>query len=193
MLVIALLCFSLSMAQDDAQNLQTKQDTVDLISNLQKKAGEAIIRQELTTILPDLNRANELAQSIGDTKLQAAIFNDIAKFYFSVQDYEKARIEVAKAINLLKDDSEADDLAEAYVLEAQLLIKEGNFTKATGSLDAAFSIYESKQDDSAMARINLNKGMLALERRNPTSAVNYLDAALSTFQELNLEYFQAKT
>lgn len=193
LLAFALLWGCVAMAQDEAQNQQSRQDTIDLIINLQKKASEKMIRQELTTVLPDLNQANELAIAINNTELQAATLNDIAKFYYSVRDYEKAKIEVAKAIAILKDQTKADDLAEAYVLEAQLLIKDGGFNKASQSLDKAFTIYESKQDESAMARINLNKGMLALEQNNPTSAVNYLDAALSSFQELNLEYYTAQT
>ena len=67
-----------------------------------------------------------------------------------------------------------------------------DYTQATNSLDKAFAIYESREDESSMARIQLNKGLLALERKNPTSAVNYLEASLTTFQELNLGYYTAQ-
>ena len=187
-----LLCAYPTFAQEDEVAVPSRQDTITEILSLQNKAREAMIRQDLDSILTDLNRANEMAKAINDVELEASSSIEIAKFYYSVRTFDKAEERVSTAIELIKNSEDSAELADAYVLEAQLLIYNGDYTKASTSLDKAFSIYEKLEDESAMARIQLHKGMLALERRNPTGAVNYLEASLTTFQELGLDYYTAQ-
>ena len=187
-----LLCVCPSVAQEEAPSLANRQDSISAIMSLQTQAREAMIRQDLGSVLSDLDKANAMAKALGEVELEASTSNDIAKFYYNVRNLDKAGERVESAIELLKDNKESTELAEAYLLQGQIFIMKTNYDEAATSLDKAFEIYEEKQDDSAMARIQLNKGMLALQRRNPTGAVNYLEASLTTFQELGLDYYTAQ-
>ncbi len=191
-LPLLLFCYALSFAQDTTTIGQTRQDTITQINLLRNKVREAMIKQDITTALHDLNLANQLASAINDDELQAATYNDLADFYSKVQNHELALIEVNKAILLLNDKSGSSVLADSFVLEASLFAKKKEFDKATDNLDKAYVIYEGLENRSDMAIIQLNKGLLALEQNNATNAVNYLDASLSTFEELGLKYYQAQ-
>lgn len=191
-LPLLLLCCTLSLAQDGTTIAQTREDTITQINELRNKVREAMIKQDVSTVLHDLNTANELASAIGDNELQAATYNDLADFYSRVQNHELALSEVNKAIQLLKDNSGSAVLADSFVIEASLFAEKKEFDKASRNLDKAYTIYEGLENRSDMAIIQLNKGFLALEQKNATSAVNYLDASLSTFEELGLKYYQAQ-
>ncbi len=187
-----LLCVCPSPAQEQGTPLSNRQDTINEIIQLQNRARAAIIRQDLGSVLTDLNKAHDMAEALQDAETEASCDNELAKFYYSVREFDKASERVARVIELLKDQEESSEIAEAYLIQAQIFMKDGDYTQASSSLDKAFAIYERQEDESAMARIQLNKGLLALERNNPTSAVNYLEAALTTFQELGVGYYTAQ-
>ncbi|MDC7998546.1 response regulator [Gilvibacter sediminis] len=172
--------------------MSNRQDTINEIIQLQNRARAAIIRQDLGSVLTDLNKAHDMAEALQDAETEASCDNELAKFYYSVREFDKASERVARVIELLKNQDESPEIAEAYLIQAQIFMKDGDYTQASSSLDKAFAIYERQEDESAMARIQLNKGLLALERENPTSAVNYLEAALTTFQELGVGYYTAQ-
>lgn len=187
-----LLIVCSSPAQEQGTSMASRQDSITEIIRLQNQARAAIIRQDLGSVLTDLNTAHNMAEALKDVELEASCDNELAKFYYSVRQFDKASERVSAVINLLKDKEDSAEIAEAYLVQAQIFMKDGDYTQATNSLDKAFTIYESREDESSMARIQLNKGLLALERKNPTSAVNYLEASLTTFQELNLDYYTAQ-
>ncbi|WP_419181001.1 response regulator [Gilvibacter sediminis] len=187
-----LLCVCPSPAQEQGSPLSNRQDTINEIIQLQNRARAAIIRQDLGSVLTDLNKAHDMAEALQDAETEASCDNELAKFYYSVREFDKASERVARVIELLKNQDESPEIAEAYLIQAQIFMKDGDYTQASSSLDKAFAIYERQEDESAMARIQLNKGLLALERENPTSAVNYLEAALTTFQELGVGYYTAQ-
>ncbi|MEP3215574.1 MAG: response regulator [Gilvibacter sp.] len=191
-LLLLLLCCTLTFAQESTTVAQTKEDTITQINSLRNKVREAMIKQDVSTVLFDLNKANELASAIGDNELQAATYNDLADFYSRVQNHDLALAEVNKAILLLKDNTGSAVLADSFVIEASLYAEKKDFDNASRNLDKAYAIYEGLENRSDMAIIQLNKGLLALEQNNATSAVNYLDASLSTFEELGLKYYQAQ-
>ncbi|WP_374957431.1 response regulator [Gilvibacter sp.] len=187
-----LLIVCSSPAQEQDTPMASRQDSINEIIRLQNQARAAIIRQDLGSVLTDLNTAHNMAEALKDVELEASCDNELAKFYYSVRQFDKASERVSAVIELLKDKESSAEIAEAYLVQAQIFMKDGDYTQATNSLDKAFTIYESREDESSMARIQLNKGLLALERKNPTSAVNYLEASLTTFQELNLGYYTAQ-
>ncbi|ARV11304.1 hypothetical protein BTO09_02655 [Gilvibacter sp. SZ-19] len=187
-----LLIVCSSPAQEQDTPMASRQDSINEIIRLQNQARAAIIRQDLGSVLTDLNTAHNMAEALKDVELEASCDNELAKFYYSVRQFDKASERVSAVIELLKDKESSAEIAEAYLVQAQIFMKDGDYTQATNSLDKAFAIYESREDESSMARIQLNKGLLALERKNPTSAVNYLEASLTTFQELNLGYYTAQ-
>ena len=187
-----LLIVCSSPAQEQDTPMASRQDSITEIIRLQNQARAAIIRQDLGSVLIDLNTAHNMAEALKDVELEASCDNELAKFYYSVRQFDKASERISAVIELLKDKEDSAEIAEAYLVQAQIFMKDGDYTQATNSLDKAFTIYESREDESAMARIQLNKGLLALERKNPTSAVNYLEASLTTFQELDLDYYTAQ-
>ena len=187
-----LLIVCSSPAQEQDTPMASRQDSINEIIRLQNQARAAIIRQDLGSVLTDLNTAHNMAEALKDVELEASCDNELAKFYYSVRQFDKASERVSAVIELLKDKESSAEIAEAYLVQAQIFMKDGDYTQATNSLDKAFTIYESREDESSMARIQLNKGLLALERKTPTSAVNYLEASLTTFQELNLGYYTAQ-
>ena len=188
-LPLYLLLFSLSLV---AQKTETKnEDTIAFILNLQHKAYQSILTQQLDEVIPNLLEAKELAKKINSAPHKASVSTTLAYFFYSINSFDLAKDEATKAIGYIKDQTISPDLARAYSLYGLILIKIKDYDNAGKYLDRADQILLTLNDEGELAKVKFNKGLLALEKKETKKALNYFAATLPIFESLEYHFFEA--
>src|SRR5690606_18281664 len=103
-----------SISHFSQENNEETQDTVALIHQLQESAYQAIITEDLDNVMPQLLKAKELANAYDDPLKKTLVCTTIAYFYYSINSFDLAATECAKAISYIKDETNSKELGVAY-------------------------------------------------------------------------------
>lgn len=180
-----------SLSLFSQENNEDTQDTLVLIHQLQESAYQAIITQDLDNVMPKLLRAKELANAFGDPKKKTLICSTIAYFYYSIQSYDLASAECAKAISYIKDEANSKELGMAYSLYGLISLKTNNRENAEKYLARAERIFQSLNDDVELSKIKYKKGLFAFEEENFQVALNYFSASLEVFEVSDIPFYES--
>lgn len=166
-------------------------DTVALIHQLQESAYQAIITQDIQNVMPNLLKAKELAYAYGDPKKKTLVCTTVAYFYYTINSFEMAASECAKAISYVKDDTNSKELGIAYSLYGLISLKTFNKENAERYLDRADIIFNRLNDDVELAKVKYKKGLFALEEENIQVALNFFAASLEVFETSNVPFYES--
>src|SRR5690606_36517645 len=133
------------------ENKEEIQDTVAYIHQLQQDAYQSIITQDLDNDMPNLLKAKELANAYNDPKNKTLVCTTIAYFYYSINSFDLASTECAKAISYIKDETNSKELGVAYSLYGLISLKTFNKENAERYLDRADKIFQNLNDDVKLA------------------------------------------
>jgi signal transduction histidine kinase/CheY-like chemotaxis protein len=180
-----------SMSLFSQETAEETQDTVTLIHQLQESAYQAIITENLDNVMPKLLRAKELANDYNDPKKKSLVCTTIAYFYYSINSFNLASSECAKAISYIKDETNSKELGVAYSLYGLISLKTNNKDNAERYLDRADRIFQNLNDDVELAKVKYKKGIFAYEEENIQVALNYFAAALEVFENSNIAFYES--
>lgn len=173
------------------ENKEEIQDTVAYIQQLQQNAYQSIITQELDNVMPNLLKAKELANAYNDPKNKTLVCTTIAYFYYSINSFDLASTECAKAISYIKDETNSKELGVAYSLYGLISLKTFNKENAERYLDRADKIFQNLNDDVELAKVKYKKGIFAYEENNFQVALNYFAAALEVFESSDIPFYES--
>jgi len=173
-------------------NAQPSQlDSISQITKIQQQAELSLKENDYSKALSRLNQAKLLATPLKNDTLKASLFSDLAYVYLELKNYKKAEAQIIKAISKYRNTSNTKELANAYLIFANLAIEKGNYPEAIKYLKETNTIGNRLDNKTIQAKTLYLYGRLEIERENYTVASNYLDAALPIFQELNNYEYQA--
>lgn len=180
-----------SISHFSQENNEETQDTVALIHQLQESAYLSIITEDLDNVMPQLLKAKELANAYDDPLKKTLVCTTIAYFYYSINSFDLAATECAKAISYIKDETNSTELGVAYSLYGLISLKTNNKDNAERYLDRADRIFQNLNNDVELAKVKYKKGIFAYEEENIQVALNYFAAALEVFENSNIPFYES--
>ncbi|TDI79298.1 MAG: response regulator [Bacteroidetes bacterium] len=170
---------------------KTQKDTIAVVEKYQNESMQALFLQDYEIALAKLVTAEKMAAPTNNVKLKANLMICIARVYYIINNYDKAKSEAAQAITLLKDKNEKSLLALSYKLYGLILTQLKEFQDAEEYMRNANNIYIGLGDEKGQAEIIFALGVLEEQRGNYKNAINYFDAAIPLFNEFNFIYLEA--
>jgi len=170
---------------------KTQKDTIAVVEKYQNESMQALFLQDYEIALAKLVTAEKMAAPTNNVKLKANLMICIARVYYIINNYDKAKSEAAQAITLLKDKNEKSLLALSYKLYGLILTQLKEFQDAEEYMKNANNIYIGLGDEKGQAEIIFALGVLEEQRGNYKNAINYFDAAIPLFNEFNFIYLEA--
>ena len=170
---------------------KTQKDTIAVVEKYQNESMQALFLQDYEIALAKLVTAEKMAAPTNNVKLKANLMICIARVYYIINNYDKAKSEAAQAITLLKDKNEKSLLALSYQLYGLILTQLKEFQDAEEYMKNANNIYIGLGDEKGQAEIIFALGVLEEQRGNYKNAINYFDAAIPLFNEFNFIYLEA--
>ncbi|TDI72609.1 MAG: response regulator [Bacteroidetes bacterium] len=170
---------------------KTQKDTIAVVEKYQNESMQALFLQDYEIALAKLVTAEKMAAPTNNVKLKANLMICIARVYYIINNYDKAKSEAAQAITLLKDKNEKSLLALSYKLYGLILTQLKEFQDAEEYMKNANNIYIGLGDEKGQAEIIFALGVLEEQRGNYKNAINYFDAAIPLFNKFNFIYLEA--
>ena len=121
------LLIGICHAQDGSQNVEATNTTID---TLFRQTASSIEKLDYKLAITKLTQAKELAISINNKSKMALSSSLLATIYLARKEYDNARIESAKAINLQQELEDLQELAKSYLTYGRILLIEDNTTDA---------------------------------------------------------------
>lgn len=180
-----------SFSMHSKESKESIKDTIAYINQLQESAYQAIITQDLENVMPNLLQAKELAIAYDDPNKKAKIYTTLAYFYYTINSFDLAATECAKAISYIKDETNSKELGVAYSLYGLISLKTFNKENAERYLDRADKIFNRLNDDVELAKVKYKKGIFALEENNIQVALNYFAASLEVFEASKIPFYES--
>lgn len=172
---------------------EAAKDTITMVKEHQKAATEALFAQDYENALKNLMTADRLSSDTEDDMLKAMVKINGANIYYVINNFPKAKTEVAQAIELLQGSSDKRLLARSYSLYGSVLTRLNELENAEINLKKADTIYETISDERGRAEIVCAYGVLEEKRGNFKNAINYFNAAAPMFKQANEAYLEAYT
>lgn len=170
---------------------QTAQDTLSLVQNYQQESVDAYVSRDFNTALSKLTQANKLisATSYEEEKGQVAL--KLANLYYFLQNFDKAREKVEKAIATYEELNQPKMLGQALNLNALILMHVERLDEGEVLAKRANKLFTDLNDEIGQAEVIFTLGFLELNRKNHKNAINYFDAAIQLFKTHDLPYQEA--
>lgn len=186
-----LLCFGSILLSFGSFSQEANLDTIATIKKYQKEAETSIRNQDFDNAIVNLTKANKLVSKSKNDELKAEIQLEAAELHYYLQNYEKASLDISKAVSLLNNFENEEKLGHAYNLNGLILTQLGKVSEAETYLKEADKLFTKNNDEQGQANVILSLGLLELKKQNYKAAVNYFDAGIPLFNSYNLSYQEA--
>ncbi len=167
------------------------QDTLVLISTLQKNAQRSIENQNFLLAVKQLNTANKMSMAPKFQNLQPEVELSIASLYYELQYFDKAQKYTEKVISELSSLDNKNALAKAYHLYGLIQISKENYSVSRNYLTKADSLYTKLSISDYKSHNDYANGLLELSSGDYASAVSYFKNAIVGFKNQKSIYWQA--
>jgi tetratricopeptide (TPR) repeat protein len=149
-----------------------------------------VCRYHLTSIATAVglfNEALKLAESSGlpCDLLRSEILHWRSRCYRRQRDFEAAREDVERALELAQALNDRRQLADAYFQASLVAERMGQWVRARTYAERARAYLEHLNDERSMGRLLNNLGGLSLMLGKPEQAIDYLKAAFATALEVD--------
>ncbi|MAZ28841.1 MAG: hybrid sensor histidine kinase/response regulator [Cytophagaceae bacterium] len=174
------LLIGICHAQDGSQNVEATNTTID---TLFRQTASSIEKLDYKLAITKLTQAKELAISINNKSKMALSSSLLATIYLARKEYDNARIESAKAINLQQELEDLQELAKSYLTYGRILLIEDNTTDAKDYLLNAQKYFDDFDNNIYLARTQLYLGKLYSKEGNLGEALTTLTSAEKTLEK----------
>ncbi len=134
------------------------------------------------------DEALQLAESSGlpCDRLRSDIYQWRSRCYRRARDWEAAREDIDRSLELADGRSDQRQAADAYFQASLVAEREGRWLLARSHTEKAKELFERLGDDATVARLLNNLAGLNHLLGNSTQAIDQLQAAFATFVEMGL-------
>ncbi|AXT20678.1 response regulator [Flavobacteriaceae bacterium AU392] len=165
--------------QDSALNKNTIENSIN-------KAELEIQNGNLFDAGSTLRNALINAETIDDKKLQGIIQSKIAKLQYLIEDNDKAKITIIKAINIQRELNDKNNLAISRYISGLIHLKIKEYVTALDLFKSAKTIFEEENRNEFIAEIALNQAICHIELNNLSSASFFIDESISLARKHNI-------
>lgn len=124
-----------------------------------------------------LNQAVQGAAQAQDDVARASILLSLARLHYKIYNFDHAALQVHNAIELLRNKSAPDLVAQAQTLLGFIYTENGKWEEAEIFLHLADQYYSNNGISDARALVLLGYGALSIKQKVFGEAINYLEAA----------------
>jgi serine/threonine protein kinase/tetratricopeptide (TPR) repeat protein len=132
--------------------------------------------QEALTLYERAFTLNVIADYTPDAA--ARLYYDVARAHNKVGNFEQARVEIDKALAILRAATSPLDLAKALDLSGAIEMRCGNLDNAQSRHEEARAIYQAARDTAGLIDTDLNLSALAYRRSKAIEARDRAESAL---------------
>lgn len=172
--IVFFLFTGFCFAQSSGQNIYETNETID---SLFVQARHSIENLDLPLAIQKLTQAKELASSIDEKSKMSLSSSLLASIYLSRKEYDKARVESAKAINIQQDQEDIEELAKSYLTYGRVLLEQEQLDDARDYFLNADKFFEDYEDNLYLARTRLYLGKVYYKKGNLADALKTLTSA----------------
>lgn len=127
--------------------------------------------------LLNLTQALQEAVTVKNNLAQASIQLSLARLHYKIHNFDYAALQVHNAIELLRNERNAQLIAEAQTLLGFIYTENGKWEEAEIFLHLADQYYSNNGALDSRAELLLGYGALAIKQKKYSEAINYLEAA----------------
>jgi signal transduction histidine kinase/ActR/RegA family two-component response regulator len=165
---------TLSATQENTQ-------AVDEYSRLHEQGILYLNQNNYSEALAHLTQALEEATKIQNEVAQATIQLSLAQLHYKIHNFDYAALQVHNAIELLRNENNAQLIAQAQTLLGFIYTENGKWEEAEIFLHLADQYYSTNASLDARAEVLLGYGALSIKQKQYSEAINYLEAAKVSF------------
>lgn len=180
MRLIALTIF-LHVAFPTLSATQENSQVVEEYSRLHEQGIQDLNQNNYSEALAHLTQALEEASKIQNEVAQATIQLSLAQLHYKIHNFDYAALQVHNAIELLRNENNAQLIAEAQTLLGFIYTENGKWEEAEIFLHLADQYYSTNAALDARAEVLLGYGALSIKQKQYSEAINYLEAAKVSF------------
>ena len=150
---------------------------MDPYSQLHEQGVLFLDQNNYQQALLTLNQAVQGAAQAQDDVARASILLSLARLHYKIYNFDHAALQVHNAIELLRNESAPDLIAQAQTLLGFIYTENGKWEEAEIFLHLADQYYSNNGISDARALVLLGYGALSIKQKVFGEAINYLEAA----------------
>ena len=156
---------------------QSNEQAMDPYSQLHEQGVLFLDQNNYPEALLTLNQAVQGAAQAQDDVARASILLSLARLHYKIYNFDHAALQVHNAIELLRNESVPDLVAQAQTLLGFIYTENGKWEEAEIFLHLADQYYSNNGISDARALVLLGYGALSIKQKVFGEAINYLEAA----------------
>ena len=156
---------------------QSNEQAMDPYSQLHEQGVLFLDQNNYHEALLTLNQAVQGAAQAQDDVARASILLSLARLHYKIYNFDHAALQVHNAIELLRNESVPDLVAQAQTLLGFIYTENGKWEEAEIFLHLADQYYSNNGISDARALVLLGYGALSIKQKVFGEAINYLEAA----------------
>ena len=156
---------------------QSNEQAMDPYSQLHEQGVLFLDQNNYHEALLTLNQAAQGAAQAQDDVARASILLSLARLHYKIYNFDHAALQVHNAIELLRNESAPDLIAQAQTLLGFIYTENGKWEEAEIFLHLADQYYSNNGISDARALVLLGYGALSIKQKVFGEAINYLEAA----------------
>ena len=156
---------------------QSNEQAMDPYSQLHEQGVLFLDQNNYQQALLTLNQAVQGAAQAQDDVARATILLSLARLHYTIYNFDHAALQVHNAIELLRNESAPDLIAQAQTLLGFIYTENGKWEEAEIFLHLADQYYSNNGISDARALVLLGYGALSIKQKVFGEAINYLEAA----------------
>ena len=156
---------------------QSNEQAMDPYSQLHEQGVLFLDQNNYHEALLTLNQAVQGAAQAQDDVARASILLSLARLHYKIYNFDHAALQVHNAIELLRNESAPDLVAQAQTLLGFIYTENGKWEEAEIFLHLADQYYSNNGISDARALVLLGYGALSIKQKVFGEAINYLEAA----------------
>jgi len=156
---------------------QSNEQAMDPYSQLHEQGVLFLDQNNYQQALLTLNQAVQGAAQAQDDVARATILLSLARLHYTIYNFDHAALQVHNAIELLRNESAPDLVAQAQTLLGFIYTENGKWEEAEIFLHLADQYYSNNGISDARALVLLGYGALSIKQKVFGEAINYLEAA----------------
>ncbi|WP_047245766.1 tetratricopeptide repeat-containing sensor histidine kinase [Maribacter thermophilus] len=142
-------------------------------------SGAALHMGDIETSQKYALQALELAQLIGDKRMEGKAYNQLFKLHFGLKDYDKALAYVQLTDSLYSQEADTTSIISIKSNKASVYLKLKEYNKALASYSEAMTLSQTKRDPKTLVSVLNNIGYTYMEAKEYESAEKFLRGAIT--------------
>lgn len=142
-------------------------------------SGAALHMGDIETSQKYALQALELAQLIGDRRIEGKAYNQLFKLHFRLKDYDKALSYIQLTDSLYTQEADTTSLISIKSNKASVYLKLKEYNKALASYSEAMTLSQTRRDPKTMVSVLNNIGYTYMEAEDFESAEKFLRGAIT--------------